>query len=138
MLRRYWFELFSSISEIKTEISYRSFNAADTAGAEFTPFARRDLLRAPGQGAYRSPSIPKLEGKGNKGAAVTLDGDRAFGQVAAHEAMALGIEKAHQHGIAAVALHNSHHIGRIGNSYWANGVAAGGGLISRAICAAVR
>lgn len=44
------------------------------------------------------------------GAAVTLDGDRAFGQVAAHEAMALGIEKAHQHGIAAVALHNSHHI----------------------------
>ncbi|HAL2258032.1 TPA: malate/lactate/ureidoglycolate dehydrogenase, partial [Escherichia coli] len=51
------------------------------------------------------------------GAAVTLDGDRAFGQVAAHEAMALGIEKAHQHGIAAVALHNSHHIGRIG--YWA-------------------
>ncbi len=27
------------------------------------------------------------------GAAVTLDGDRAFGQVAAHEAMALGIEK---------------------------------------------
>lgn len=33
------------------------------------------------------------------GAAVTLDGDRAFGQVAAHEAMALGIEKAHQHGI---------------------------------------
>ena len=28
------------------------------------------------------------------GAAVTLDGDRAFGQVAAHEAMALGIEKA--------------------------------------------
>ncbi|STM59137.1 putative dehydrogenase [Escherichia coli] len=34
------------------------------------------------------------------GAAVTLDGDRAFGQVAAHEAMALGIEKAHQHGIA--------------------------------------
>ncbi|WP_250231079.1 hydroxycarboxylate dehydrogenase HcXB, partial [Escherichia coli] len=58
------------------------------------------------------------------GAAVTLDGDRAFGQVAAHEAMALGIEKAHQHGIAAVALHNSHHIGRIG--YWAEQCAAAG------------
>ncbi|XPE66433.1 hypothetical protein ACNKHR_02790 [Shigella flexneri] len=26
------------------------------------------------------------------GAAVTLDGDRAFGQVAAHEAMALGLK----------------------------------------------
>ena len=61
------------------------------------------------------------------GAVVTLDGDRAFGQVAAHEAMALGIEKAHQHGIAAVALHNSHHIGRIG--YWAEQCAAQG-LIS--------
>lgn len=58
------------------------------------------------------------------GAVVTLDGDRAFGQVAAHEAMALGIEKAHQHGIAAVALHNSHHIGRIG--YWAEQCAAAG------------
>lgn len=58
------------------------------------------------------------------GAAVTLDGDRAFGQVAAHEAMALGIEKARQHGIAAVALHNSHHIGRIG--YWAEQCAAAG------------
>ncbi|MGQ7790468.1 Ldh family oxidoreductase [Shigella flexneri] len=34
------------------------------------------------------------------GGAVHADGDRAFGQVAAHEAMALGI-KAHQHGIAA-------------------------------------
>ncbi|MDU5909985.1 MAG: malate/lactate/ureidoglycolate dehydrogenase [Escherichia coli] len=40
------------------------------------------------------------------GAAVTLDGDRAFGQVAAHEAMALGIEKAHQHGAAGfVSIH---------------------------------
>ena len=56
------------------------------------------------------------------GAAVTLDGDRAFGQVAAHKAMALGIEKTGQHGLAAVALHNSHHIGRIG--YWAEQYAA--------------
>ncbi len=38
--------------------------------------------------------------------------------------MALGIEKARQHGIAAVALHNSHHIGRIG--YWAEQCAAAG------------
>lgn len=58
------------------------------------------------------------------GAVVTLDGDCAFGQVAAHEAIALGIEKAQQYGIAAVALHNSHHIGRIG--YWAEQCAAAG------------
>lgn len=58
------------------------------------------------------------------GAVITLDGDCAFGQVAAHEAITLGIEKARQHGIAAVALHNSHHIGRIG--YWAEQCAAAG------------
>lgn len=58
------------------------------------------------------------------GAVVTLDGDSAFGQVAAHEAITLGIEKARQFGIAAVALHNSHHIGRIG--YWAEQCAAAG------------
>ena len=58
------------------------------------------------------------------GAVVTLDGDRACGQVAAYEAMTLGIEKARHHGIAAVALRNSHHIGRIG--YWAEQCAAAG------------
>lgn len=58
------------------------------------------------------------------GAVVTLDGDCAFGQVAAHEAIALGIEKTRKYGIAAVALHNSHHIGRIG--YWAEQCAAAG------------
>lgn len=58
------------------------------------------------------------------GAVVTLNGNQAFGQVAAHEALSLGIEKARQHGLAAVALHNSHHIGRIG--YWAEQCAAAG------------
>lgn len=58
------------------------------------------------------------------GAVVTLEGNAAFGQVAAHEAIQLGIEKARQFGLAAVALHNSHHIGRIG--YWAEKCAAAG------------
>ncbi|MGG8111034.1 malate/lactate/ureidoglycolate dehydrogenase [Klebsiella aerogenes] len=61
------------------------------------------------------------------GAVVTLDGNAGFGQVIAHEAMQLGIEKAKQHGLAAVALRNAHHIGRIG--YWAEQCAAQG-LIS--------
>ncbi|VEC53989.1 Malate dehydrogenase [Klebsiella aerogenes] len=38
------------------------------------------------------------------GAVVTLDGNAGFGQVVAHEAMQLGIEKAKQHGMAAIAL----------------------------------
>ncbi|POT58031.1 malate/lactate/ureidoglycolate dehydrogenase [Citrobacter amalonaticus] len=58
------------------------------------------------------------------GAIVTLEGDCGFGQVVAREAMTLGIEKAQKYGIAAVALHNAHHIGRIG--YWAEQCAAAG------------
>ncbi|MDU4361352.1 MAG: malate/lactate/ureidoglycolate dehydrogenase, partial [Klebsiella oxytoca] len=58
------------------------------------------------------------------GAVVTLDGNGGFGQVVAHEAMQIGIEKAKQHGMAAVALRNAHHIGRIG--YWAEQCAAAG------------
>lgn len=61
------------------------------------------------------------------GAVVTLDGNAGFGQVVAHEAMQLGIEKAKQHGMAAIALRNAHHVGRIG--YWAEQCAAAG-LIS--------
>lgn len=41
--------------------------------------------------------------------------------------MQLGIEKAKQHGMAAIALRNAHHVGRIG--YWAEQCAAAG-LIS--------
>ena len=51
----------------------------------------------------------------NAGAVLTLDGARGFGQVVASEAMALGIERAGKLGLAAVALHNAHHIGRIGH-----------------------
>ncbi len=58
------------------------------------------------------------------GAILTLDGCKGFGQVVAKEAMALGIERAQQFGIAAVGLHNAHHIGRIG--YWAEQCARAG------------
>lgn len=58
------------------------------------------------------------------GAVLTLDGARGFGQVVASEAMALGIERAGKLGLAAVALHNAHHIGRIG--HWAEQCARAG------------
>lgn len=45
------------------------------------------------------------------GAVLTVDGGQGFGQVVAREAMDKGIERARQLGLAAVALHNSHHIG---------------------------
>lgn len=58
------------------------------------------------------------------GAVITLHGHNGFGQVAAHEAMQHGIERAAKLGIAAVGLHHSHHIGRIG--HWAEQCAAAG------------
>ncbi|CAI0740702.1 malate/lactate/ureidoglycolate dehydrogenase [Serratia entomophila] len=58
------------------------------------------------------------------GAVLTLNGGGGFGQVVASEAMAQGIERAGQLGLAAVALHNAHHIGRIG--HWAEQCARAG------------
>ena len=61
------------------------------------------------------------------GAMLRLDGQRGFGQVVGREAMALGIERAKQHGSCVVALGNAHHLGRIGA--WAE-LAAAQGLVS--------
>jgi uncharacterized oxidoreductase len=58
------------------------------------------------------------------GALLRLDGNAGFGQVIGREAMALGIERARQHGSAIVALGNAHHLGRIGA--WAEQAAAAG------------
>jgi uncharacterized oxidoreductase len=51
----------------------------------------------------------------DSGAVVVLDGNRTFGQVAAHEATALAIERAREHGVALVGLRDSCHIGRVGH-----------------------
>ncbi len=61
------------------------------------------------------------------GALLMLDGNAGYGQVMAHDAMRLGIERAAEHGVAVVGLANSHHIGRIG--HWAE-QCVGAGLVS--------
>jgi len=58
------------------------------------------------------------------GAVLTIDGGLGFGQVIAHEAMELGIERARRLGVCAVGLRNAHHIGRIG--HWAEQCARAG------------
>lgn len=60
----------------------------------------------------------------DSGALLTLDGNMGYGQVMAYEAMQMGIERAGVHGVAAVGLSNSHHIGRIG--HWAEQCVAAG------------
>ena len=58
------------------------------------------------------------------GALLTLDGERGYGQTIGPQAMALGIERAREHGVAVVGLANSHHLGRIGA--WAEQCLAAG------------
>ena len=52
---------------------------------------------------------------GDSGAVLVIDGNRAFGQVAAFEATNLVIERAKETGVALMGLRDSFHIGRIGH-----------------------
>ena len=60
-------------------------------------------------------------------ALAVIDGRFGYGQTVGPQAVAIGIEKCQAAGVAAMALRNSGHIGRIGD--WAE-MAAGAGLIS--------
>ena len=53
----------------------------------------------------------------DRGSILSIDGQMGYGQTIGTEAMALGIERAQETGLALVALRNSHHLGRIGT--WA-------------------
>lgn len=60
-------------------------------------------------------------------ALLTLDGNKAYGQVAGYEAIELAAERAKRHGVCVLGLSNAHHVGRIG--HWAE-QAIGHGLVS--------
>ena len=60
-------------------------------------------------------------------ALLTLDGNKAYGQVAGYEAIELAAERAKRHGVCVMGLSNAHHVGRIG--HWAE-QAIGHGLVS--------
>src|SRR6201997_2232318 len=61
------------------------------------------------------------------GSLIVYDGERAWGQIAAREAVLAGIAKARETGVAVVALRNPHHIGRVGTY---GEICAGEGLVS--------
>ncbi|MEQ8968375.1 MAG: malate/lactate/ureidoglycolate dehydrogenase [Azospirillaceae bacterium] len=61
------------------------------------------------------------------GPLVAVEGDGGYGQVIAAEAMAIGLERVRTHGMAAVALRDAGHVGRIGA--WAE-MAADAGILS--------
>jgi uncharacterized oxidoreductase len=53
----------------------------------------------------------------DSGNMLRMDGQRGYGQVIGHDAMALAIERAKKSGSCFLGLYNAHHIGRIGQ--WA-------------------
>lgn len=94
-----------------------------------------DSLQEGGLQPNRHPVV-KFDG----GALVALDGQAGYGQVIGMEATAIAIERAKQHGVAVMALANSHHLCRIGQ--WAEQAVAEGlvsisfvNVISRSIVA---
>jgi hydroxycarboxylate dehydrogenase B len=76
------------------------------------------------QGGVRANRQARIMHDG--GALITVDGQQGYGQVVARQAIALGIERAREHGVAVVGLRNASHIGRIGA--WAEQAAAAGML----------
>ncbi|MBS0243389.1 MAG: malate/lactate/ureidoglycolate dehydrogenase, partial [Proteobacteria bacterium] len=77
------------------------------------------------EGGLSVNQAPKAEL--DTGPLVRLDGQQGYGQVIGHDTMNIAIERAKKHGLAAVGLHNAHHIGRIGA--WAE-MAVDAGLVS--------
>jgi uncharacterized oxidoreductase len=62
--------------------------------------------------------------RSDTGTMLALDGRRGMGQVVAHQAMALAIERARVHGVCVAGLRHSHHLGRVG--HWAEQAVAAG------------
>jgi uncharacterized oxidoreductase len=81
-----------------------------------------DYVRAMLEGRIVAGAQPALTR--DHGAVVTLDGQRAFGQLAARALATLAVERARLHGICLAMLANVSHIGRLGE--WAELVAIEG------------
>jgi hydroxycarboxylate dehydrogenase B len=74
------------------------------------------------EGGLRPNQHPQVRFDG--GALVALDGQAGYGQVIGMEATEIAIARAKQHGVAVMALANSHHLCRIGQ--WAEQAVAQG------------
>lgn len=77
------------------------------------------------EGGLRPNRHPEVKFDG--GALLALDGQAGYGQVIGLEATDMAIARAREHGVAVMALANSHHLCRIGQ--WAE-QAVGEGLVS--------
>ena len=74
----------------------------------------------------RGDLVPNRHGEiaGDRGPLVTVEGGFGYGQVIGRKAMAIAAERAKRHGLAALAIRNAGHLGRIGA--WAEQLAEAG------------
>jgi hydroxycarboxylate dehydrogenase B len=92
--------------------------AADLVGANLTGHDSHGVVRVPKYvewmraGFVRPGRTVSVVTDG--GAFAVLDGHRGFGQTVATQAVALGIERAREHGTCIVALRDAGHVGRVG------------------------
>lgn len=81
-----------------------------------------EYVRAMREGRIVAGARPVVAG--NLGAVVSLDGRRAFGQLAARDLVVEAIARARLHGISLATLANVSHVGRVGE--WVELIAADG------------
>ncbi len=90
----------------------------DSHGVGLLPFYVQSLDK--GALVPNRHALPAQE----RGAVLVVEGQRGYGQVIGHEAIALGMARAREQGVALLAIRNSFHLGRIG--HWAEQCAKSG------------
>src|SRR3954452_3832441 len=122
-----------------TEVFARAQSSPDEARRIATYLTTANLTGHDSHGVIRVPVYIRWQKSGavvpNQNAELVLDtpslavidGKFGYGQTVTPQAVRIGIEKCRKAGLAAVALRNAGHIGRVGD--WAE-MAAGEGLIS--------
>jgi uncharacterized oxidoreductase len=117
-LQRWIADLWLSAGSSKTEAD---LTAAHLVGANLAGHDSHGVGMAPRYvSAWLAGELQlnrHVETVADGGTMLTLDGQRGMGQVVAHEAMALAIERARLHGVCVMGLKHSHHLGRVG--HWA-------------------
>lgn len=114
------------LCEYVTAIFFASGSGRDEAAIVANHLVEANLLGHDSHGVIRVPKYTDWLADGSvianrhaeivndHGALIVVDGGFGYGQVIGREAMGIAAERARRHGMAAVAIRNSGHLGRIG------------------------
>jgi uncharacterized oxidoreductase len=132
VLRDFVGRIFQTVgaAEVEARLVANSLVASNLAGHDSHGVVRvRQYLDSIAKGEINPAAKPIIT---HETATITMvDAQRGFGQVGAHFAMKVAIEKAQAQGLAATGLFNCDHVGRVGE--WVQ-MAADQALIGLAFC----